>query len=124
VRHGSPCPPPSPCLIHQVNTRAAELLYSIVRDWAAADKDELILDVCCGTGTIGLCMSAGTRSSPPSALSQRESERESCSCAGTELDCCGRHVDEDLKIFATLECSVTTRFPPRSLRYARSSCGA
>ena len=43
----------------QVNTRAAEVLYAIVRDWAAADKDELILDVCCGTGTIGLCMSSG-----------------------------------------------------------------
>ena len=35
------------------------MLYRLVRDWAAADKNELILDVCCGTGTIGLCMSRG-----------------------------------------------------------------
>jgi len=51
----------SPSAFFQVNTRAAELLYGIVRDWASADKDELILDVCCGTGTIGLCMSGGAK---------------------------------------------------------------
>ena len=39
-------------------------LNSIVRDWAAVDKDELILDVCCGTGTIGLCMAAGRGTKP------------------------------------------------------------
>lgn len=42
----------------QVNTLGAELLYSIAIEWAREHcEDALLLDVCCGTGTIGIIMS-------------------------------------------------------------------
>lgn len=40
----------------QVNTGAAEVLYSAVGEWAQLDQDSTVLDVCCGTGTIGLSL--------------------------------------------------------------------
>lgn len=42
-----------PGAFFQVNTTAAEVLYSTVRDWVAADKNTVVVDVCCGTGSIG-----------------------------------------------------------------------
>uniref|UniRef100_A0A4W5QIW5 tRNA (uracil(54)-C(5))-methyltransferase n=1 Tax=Hucho hucho TaxID=62062 RepID=A0A4W5QIW5_9TELE len=42
----------SPHSFFQVNTGAAEVLYSAVGEWAQLDKDSTVLDVCCGTGTI------------------------------------------------------------------------
>lgn len=40
----------------QVNTGAAEVLYSAVGEWAQLDGDSTVLDVCCGTGTIGISL--------------------------------------------------------------------
>lgn len=40
----------------QTNTLAAEVLYSSVGDWAQLDRDSTVLDVCCGTGTIGISL--------------------------------------------------------------------
>lgn len=40
----------------QVNTLAAEKLYSLAGDWADLGPDTLLFDVCCGTGTIGLTL--------------------------------------------------------------------
>uniref|UniRef100_A0A668AF94 tRNA (uracil(54)-C(5))-methyltransferase n=1 Tax=Myripristis murdjan TaxID=586833 RepID=A0A668AF94_9TELE len=42
----------SPHSFFQVNTGAAEVLYSAVGEWAQLDQDSTVLDVCCGTGTI------------------------------------------------------------------------
>ncbi|RHY42992.1 hypothetical protein DYB34_005819 [Aphanomyces astaci] len=42
----------------QVNTPGAEALYSLVRQFTAADAKTQVYDVCCGTGTIGLCLAA------------------------------------------------------------------
>lgn len=42
--------------IWQVNTLAAERLYSLAGDWAGLTPDTLLFDVCCGTGTIGLTL--------------------------------------------------------------------
>ena len=39
----------------QVNTLAAEKLYEMAGEWAGLTKESTLLDVCCGTGTIGLC---------------------------------------------------------------------
>lgn len=45
------------CLLPlQVNTGAAEVLYSAVGEWAQLDQDSTVLDVCCGTGTIGISL--------------------------------------------------------------------
>lgn len=42
--------------IIQVNTLAAERLYSLAGDWAELRPDTLLFDICCGTGTIGLTL--------------------------------------------------------------------
>lgn len=52
----------SPGAFFQVNTKCAELLYQIVVDKIkeVCPSDSLLLDVCCGTGSIGLtCMQQG-----------------------------------------------------------------
>jgi 23S rRNA (uracil1939-C5)-methyltransferase len=41
----------------QTNTRGAELLYDVVRDFAELTGRETVLDAYCGTGTIGIYMS-------------------------------------------------------------------
>ncbi|XP_072271790.1 tRNA (uracil-5-)-methyltransferase homolog A [Pyxicephalus adspersus] len=46
----------SPHAFFQVNTLAAEVLYSTIADWAQLDQNSTVLDVCCGTGTIGLSL--------------------------------------------------------------------
>ncbi|XP_058491944.1 tRNA (uracil-5-)-methyltransferase homolog A [Solea solea] len=46
----------SPHSFFQVNTAAAEVLYSAVGEWAQLDQDSTVLDVCCGTGTIGISL--------------------------------------------------------------------
>lgn len=47
----------SPTAFFQVNTSCAEVLYQAAIDFAKPTKDSTILDICCGTGTIGLCFS-------------------------------------------------------------------
>uniref|UniRef100_A0A669EUF0 tRNA (uracil(54)-C(5))-methyltransferase n=1 Tax=Oreochromis niloticus TaxID=8128 RepID=A0A669EUF0_ORENI len=46
----------SPHSFFQVNTGAAEVLYSAVGELAKLDQDSILLDVCCGTGTIGISL--------------------------------------------------------------------
>jgi tRNA (uracil-5-)-methyltransferase len=41
----------------QVNTLAAEVLYKILGEWCRAWPSVTLYDICCGTGTIGLCLS-------------------------------------------------------------------
>ncbi|KAI9030440.1 S-adenosyl-L-methionine-dependent methyltransferase [Hyaloraphidium curvatum] len=53
----------SPNAFFQVNTPATEKLYGIVREWCglSPDRDTTLLDLCCGTGTIGLTMAKVAR---------------------------------------------------------------
>uniref|UniRef100_A0A2P2L4Y6 Uncharacterized protein MANES_04G021900 n=1 Tax=Rhizophora mucronata TaxID=61149 RepID=A0A2P2L4Y6_RHIMU len=46
----------SPTAFFQVNTLAAEKLYSLAGDWAGLGPNTLLFDICCGTGTIGLTL--------------------------------------------------------------------
>ena len=46
----------SPLSFYQVNPRGAEILYRKAADFAALTGSELLLDLYCGTGTIGLSM--------------------------------------------------------------------
>lgn len=46
----------SPLSFYQVNRRQAELLYSVAKNYADLKKHEVLLDLYCGTGTIGLTM--------------------------------------------------------------------
>ncbi|XP_063916014.1 tRNA (uracil-5-)-methyltransferase homolog A [Zophobas morio] len=45
----------SPQAFFQINTKGAEILYKSIIELAAPSDSSTILDVCCGTGTIGLC---------------------------------------------------------------------
>lgn len=51
----------------QVNTAAAEVLYGLIRDWAQLDAGSTVLDVCCGTGTIGLALAQVSPTNQPGA---------------------------------------------------------
>nr|XP_056715447.1 tRNA (uracil-5-)-methyltransferase homolog A [Euleptes europaea] len=46
----------SPHAFFQVNTAAAEVLYSTIEDWAQVSQDTTVLDICCGTGSIGISL--------------------------------------------------------------------
>lgn len=45
-----------PTAFFQVNTVMAEKLYNLIGDLAEVNKDTVVFDVCCGTGTIGLSL--------------------------------------------------------------------
>ncbi|VEN61220.1 unnamed protein product [Callosobruchus maculatus] len=45
----------SPEAFFQINTKGAEVLYQSAMEFAEPLQDAVVLDVCCGTGTIGLC---------------------------------------------------------------------
>lgn len=47
----------SPAAFFQVNTHGAEVLYKTIADLSKLSPKTTLLDVCCGTGTIGLCLS-------------------------------------------------------------------
>ncbi|KAJ9593933.1 hypothetical protein L9F63_014647 [Diploptera punctata] len=46
----------SPEAFFQTNTAAAEVLYSSVAELSRPTEDTTIIDICCGTGSIGLCL--------------------------------------------------------------------
>ncbi|XP_067649445.1 tRNA (uracil-5-)-methyltransferase homolog A-like [Haliotis asinina] len=46
----------SPDAFFQVNTKAAEVLYSQLGEWCGLTSATTVLDICCGTGTIGLTL--------------------------------------------------------------------
>ncbi|XP_062564599.1 tRNA (uracil-5-)-methyltransferase homolog A [Armigeres subalbatus] len=45
----------SPLAFFQINTPSAEVLYQCAIDLAESTPQTSVLDICCGTGTIGLC---------------------------------------------------------------------
>lgn len=52
----------SPLSFYQVNRDQAERLYGIAADYAGLQADETLLDLYCGTGTIGLSMAGKAKS--------------------------------------------------------------
>lgn len=51
----------SPKSFFQTNTKQAEQLYSITRDFAALTGNEIVYDLYCGTGSIGIFTSKGAK---------------------------------------------------------------
>ena len=47
----------SPFAFFQVNTPVFELMLHKIKNFAQIDGDTTLLDICCGTGAIGLCLS-------------------------------------------------------------------
>ncbi|XP_075913910.1 tRNA (uracil-5-)-methyltransferase homolog A-like, partial [Petromyzon marinus] len=52
----------SPSSFFQVNTGGAEALLTLLGEWAGLTPDTHLLDVCCGTGTIGLSLARFVKS--------------------------------------------------------------
>jgi len=48
----------SPGAFFQINTAACEFLYKRISDICNADAETLVVDLCCGTGTIGIVLAA------------------------------------------------------------------
>ncbi|EDO47401.1 predicted protein [Nematostella vectensis] len=46
----------SPNAFFQVNSKAAEKMIHIISRWMGEQKETTLLDICCGTGSIGLCL--------------------------------------------------------------------
>lgn len=44
----------------QINTKSAEVLYDLAINMGKVDSETTVLDICCGTGTIGLCFAKVT----------------------------------------------------------------
>ncbi len=51
----------SPKSFFQTNTRQAEQLYRITRDYAELDGSQVVYDLYCGTGSIGIFISGGAK---------------------------------------------------------------
>lgn len=51
----------SPLAFFQVNNGATEILFQRIIDFADINAQSLVLDICCGTGTIGLCVAKSCR---------------------------------------------------------------
>ncbi len=43
-------------LVCLANTLGAEVLYSLIKDSMKLDAETVLLDICCGTGTIGITL--------------------------------------------------------------------
>ena len=55
--------PPNASYINffQVNTTGAEALCELLRSLVGATKETVLLDVCCGTGTLGLSLASSVK---------------------------------------------------------------
>lgn len=51
----------SPKSFFQTNTRQAEVLYRVTRDFAGLTGEEVVYDLYCGTGSIGIFLSKGAK---------------------------------------------------------------
>lgn len=40
-----------------MNTPVFEKVLELLDDWAQIDEETVVLDICCGTGVIGICLS-------------------------------------------------------------------
>uniref|UniRef100_A0A8D1KKW5 tRNA (uracil-5-)-methyltransferase homolog A n=1 Tax=Sus scrofa TaxID=9823 RepID=A0A8D1KKW5_PIG len=87
----------SPHAFFQVNTPAAEVLYTVIQDWAQLDTGSTVLDVCCGTGTIGLALARKVKRVVGVELSQEAVEDARVNALDNELSNvefhCGRAED-------------------------------
>ena len=51
----------SPAAFFQVNTAGAEALCRLLRQECGLESDTVLLDVCCGTGTLGLTLASAVQ---------------------------------------------------------------
>jgi tRNA/tmRNA/rRNA uracil-C5-methylase (TrmA/RlmC/RlmD family) len=46
----------NPICFLSANSPGAEVLYSLIKDSMKLDTETIVLDICCGTGTIGITL--------------------------------------------------------------------
>ncbi|KAG9487535.1 hypothetical protein GDO78_007405 [Eleutherodactylus coqui] len=110
----------SPHAFFQVNTLAAEVLYLAIADWAQLDHNSTVLDVCCGTGTIGISLAKKVKKVVGIELCQEAISDAKANAKINDLNNiefrCGKAED----IFPTLinsyagQCPVAIVDPPRA----------
>ncbi|XP_067852899.1 tRNA (uracil-5-)-methyltransferase homolog B isoform X2 [Heptranchias perlo] len=81
----------SPDAFFQVNSEGAEVLYQTVHDLIRADGDSIVLDVCCGTGAIGLTVCQGAARVIGIELIDQAVEDARCNAALNGIDNCEFH---------------------------------
>ncbi|KAL8180274.1 UNVERIFIED_CONTAM: tRNA methyltransferase 2 [Gekko kuhli] len=110
----------SPHAFFQINTQAAEVLYSTIQDWAQVSQDTTVLDVCCGTGSIGISLAKKVKKVIGIELCQEAVEDARANAELNELNNVELHSGkaEDLVPYLVnslaLQGSITIVDPPRA----------
>ncbi|KAJ8311994.1 hypothetical protein KUTeg_009367 [Tegillarca granosa] len=76
----------SPNAFFQVNTLAAEVLYKLVADWCNVSPSTTVLDICCGTGTIGLTLAKKVSSVVGIEMCQEAIKDAKCNAQLNDID--------------------------------------
>lgn len=92
----------SPHSFFQTNTPAAEVLYSAVGEWAQLDQDSTVLDVCCGTGTIGISLAKRVKKVIGIELCQEAVEDAKANAKANDLTNVEFHCGKAEDVFSTV----------------------
>ncbi|XP_064024485.1 tRNA (uracil-5-)-methyltransferase homolog A [Pogoniulus pusillus] len=110
----------SPHAFFQVNTQAAEVLYTAIREWAQLSHKSTVLDICCGTGTIGISLAKQVKKVIGIELCQEAVQDAKANAQMNELDNiefhCGKAEDivpSLINLLANQEL-ITVVDPPRA----------
>ncbi|XP_070331900.1 tRNA (uracil-5-)-methyltransferase homolog A isoform X1 [Odocoileus virginianus] len=115
----------SPHAFFQVNTAAAEVLYTLIQDWAQLDAGSTVLDVCCGTGTIGLALARKVKRVVGVELSQEAVEDARVNALDNELSNVEFHCGRAEELVPTLVSRLASQQlvavldPPRAGLHSR-----
>ncbi|XP_063000230.1 tRNA (uracil-5-)-methyltransferase homolog A [Elgaria multicarinata webbii] len=110
----------SPHAFFQVNTQAAEVLYSAIQEWVQVNQETTVLDICCGTGSIGISLAKKVKKVIGIELCQEAVEDAKVNAQLNELNNvefhCGKA--EDLVPYLVnvlvMQNSITIVDPPRA----------
>ncbi|KAG8187646.1 hypothetical protein JTE90_005500 [Oedothorax gibbosus] len=111
----------SPESFFQINIPAAEILYTMVTNLVGLTPNATVLDVCCGTGTISLCLAQaggkviGIEMCPEAVENARQNAKEN-NVSNVEF-VCGKAEDVIIPILNKLDSSeevVAVVDPPRA----------
>ncbi|CAI5797336.1 tRNA (uracil-5-)-methyltransferase homolog A [Podarcis lilfordi] len=110
----------SPHAFFQVNTQAAEVLYSVIQEWTQVNEETTVMDICCGTGSIGISLAKKVKKVIGIELCQEAIEDAKVNAQLNELNNvefhCGKAEDlvPYLVNFLDLQNSITIVDPPRA----------
>lgn len=109
----------SPDAFFQVNNMATALLYKQIAEWCCLEADNVVLDICCGTGTIGITLAKNVKKVIGVEMSARaiEDAKRNAVLNGVEnieFHCAkAEDVTEQIKVWTRCEKAVAIVDPPR-----------